>query len=197
MLVEGFRAVETEIDLLAVGGAGELVGIRVGERAEDLSLVTRALSDLSWLRQRAAGLAALAPEIGIDPDALPRAIVVCEEPGLEAREAVEALAPGRVRWMRQRRREQQGRLVVDLEPCAHERGEQIAEPARRLQRDPTPPARRPVSSSPAAADPDPGKPSAGRAGGTEEHLPIDSPSPSTFRTGLRESDLERPAAGIA
>ena len=76
VVAEKFITLSSAIDLLAIGDRGELVSIRIGEAHEDAQLLIRALADLTWLRARTPNLIALAPELGIEAEAEPRAIVL-------------------------------------------------------------------------------------------------------------------------
>ena len=54
MIAEGFLAEASAIDLLAVGGEGEIISIRIGRGGDDVALLTQSLADLTWLRPRLA-----------------------------------------------------------------------------------------------------------------------------------------------
>ena len=73
ILAEDFLAADSTIDLLAVGGEGELVSIRIGRPGEDAALLTRSLSDLVWLRPRTRDLLKLVPGLGIEQSVDPPA----------------------------------------------------------------------------------------------------------------------------
>lgn len=89
ILAEGFLAELTLIDLLAVGKEGELVSIRFSKPDDDRATLTRALGDLTWLRARRADFLKLSPGLGIDPSAEPRALVVCHGFSAESLAAVD------------------------------------------------------------------------------------------------------------
>ena len=189
VVAEDVLAEVSTMDLLAVGDQGELVSIRIApdERdGADSRLLTSGLADLTWLRPRAVDLIKLAPGLGLEPDAEPRAILVARHFGTEVVAAAENL-PGRVvELLRWRGLRQQGQLVLLLEPEKPPLAEVHASeavtrlpPSDRRAAPPRPPSH--------AARPTPGpgpSPSA--------HPPplIDPPSASTFRTGLTDADLQ-------
>jgi hypothetical protein len=76
VVAEDFLTVASRIDLLGVGREGELVSVRVARHGEEAALFAQVLGDLAWLRPRAADLAKLAPGLGIEPSAAPRAVLL-------------------------------------------------------------------------------------------------------------------------
>ncbi|MFK7898419.1 MAG: hypothetical protein AB8G23_21480 [Myxococcota bacterium] len=178
VVAEGFLAEQSEIDLLAVGAEGELISVRIG-RASDAPLVlTRALSDLSWLRARREHLLKLAPGLGLEPSAEPRALLLCPGFSAETMSAAENLPARTISCLSYRCLRVQGQLNVllaeigaserDAEPSSREAG------GRSLSGLPEP-----ISASRIAPEQD----------GSSRLT--DPPSPSSFRTGLSEADLGR------
>ena len=116
VVAEGFLAEASEIDLLAVGARDEWIAIRIAEAGRDRETLTRTLSDLAWLRARSPGLVKLAPELGVDPHAAPRALLYADGLSSDTRRAIELLPTG---WVSARRvipLEQQGRLTPGPRP---------------------------------------------------------------------------------
>lgn len=164
VVAEAFLAEVSPIDLLAVGGEGEIISIRIGPDGDDPTLLTQSLADLTWLRPRLGDFLKLAPGLGIEPSAEPRAMLFSTNFGSETRAAVENFPSRSIELLTYQCFRQQGQLAVLFEswtpPQTHSRdrdsrGHQTAE--RRS---------------------------------TKRHPPLaDAPSPSTFRTGLRDADL--------
>ncbi len=115
VVAEGFMAETSLIDLLAVGGEGEIVSIRIGRDGDDRTLLTQALADLTWLRPRLADFLKLQPKLGLEPSAAPRAMLVCPEFSRETQAAVENLPPRSIELTRYQCFRQQGQLSVLLE----------------------------------------------------------------------------------
>lgn len=115
IFAEDFLAAESRIDLLAVGEEGEIVSIRIGIGDDDALLLTRSLSDLAWLRDRQGDLRKLAPDLGIEASAQPRAVLVCSEFAPETSGAVESVRDGALTLLRYRAYREQGHLSVLLE----------------------------------------------------------------------------------
>lgn len=171
VVAEDFLAEATPIDLLAIGPAGELVSVRVSagpEHGEDGALLVRGLSDLAWLRPRIADLAKLAPDLGLERTAPPRALLVCPRFGSEVQTATHALSTAGgplagtapLELLEYRPLQQRGQLTLLLEP-----------PQRR---------------APFVFDRAPGA----FVEETRSHQRLtEPPSPSTFRTGLSDADL--------
>jgi hypothetical protein len=173
VIAEGFLTETSAIDLLAVGGEGEIISIRIGRRGDDVSLLTHALADLTWLRPRLADFLKLAPGLGLEPSAEPRAMLLCPEFARETRAAVEFF-PGRsIELATYHCLRQQGRLSVLLETGSPSRP-QTSEPARTETQRAGPEAQTNASAPPLPRRSRP--------------LPI-APSPSGFRTGLTDADL--------
>jgi hypothetical protein len=173
VIAEGFLTETSAIDLLAVGGEGEIISIRIGRRGDDVSLLTHALADLTWLRPRLADFLKLAPGLGLEPSAEPRAMLLCPEFARETRAAVEFF-PGRsIELATYHCLRQQGRLSVLLETRSPSRP-QTSEPARTETQRAGPEAQTNASAPPLPRRARP--------------LPI-APSPSGFRTGLTDADL--------
>ncbi len=171
VIAEGFLGQSTPIDLLAIGEAGELICIRAqppiegGQRDEGgARLLAQGLSDLGWIAPRVADLRKLAPELGMSELAQPRCQLLAPTFDAEVVAAADqvgsVLGEGRLALTRYRPARQQGQLALLLEP-------------RKSGPSPWAPG---ATSSAAVADLD--------------ASPLtDPPSPSAFRTGLREVDL--------
>jgi hypothetical protein len=173
VIAEGFLAEASAIDLLAVGGEGEMITIRIGRGGDDVALLTQSLADLTWLRPRLADFLKLAPGLGLEPSALPRAMLFCPDFARETRAAVENFPARSVELLSYHCLRQQGQLSVLLESWNSSRESCAARPAS----DEHPPDR-------------PARP------GPTEHVhpkpskrPSDPPNPSNFRTGLKDADL--------
>jgi len=140
ILAEDFLACESTIDLLAVGGEGELVSIRIGGPGEDAALLTRSLSDLAWLRPRTRDLRTLVPGLGIEASADARSILLCPDFGGETRAAIEIFPSDSVQLMLYRCYRHRGQLGVILEPqeqktpSRHQAPEGEERPHRRSSR---------------------------------------------------------------
>lgn len=173
VIAEGFLAEASAIDLLAVGHEGELISIRIGRGGDDVVLLTQSLADLTWLRPRLADFLKLAPGLGLEPSAEPRAMLFCPEFARETCAAVENFPARSIELATYRCLRQHGQLSVLLETRSpsHQQTDQRPAtdthlPDRISQRDtPTPTL---SESSPQRVDP---------------------PSPSSFRTGLSDADL--------
>jgi hypothetical protein len=187
ILAEDFLASESTIDLLAVGDQGELVSIRIGRPGEDAELLTRSLSDLTWLRPRTRNLQKLLPGLGIEASAHARSILLCPDFGAETRAAIENLASHSIQLMVYRCYRRHGQLGVILEPqeqatlSRHRAPDREDRPRRRssskLETAPKP------SSSQGATVTDPIEP-------REAPDPLLDLAPSAgFRTGLADADL--------
>ena len=167
VVAEGFLAEQSEIDLLAVGNEGDLVSIRVGRSGDDAALLTRALSDLNWLRLRGEHLLKLAPGLGLELSAEPRALLLCPNFSPETCSAAENLPTRMIQRISYRCLRLQGQLNVVL-----------TDESPRVE------VRQSVRHSPAPAQSHPQPQAApGRL--------ADPPSPSNFRTGLTDADLGR------
>lgn len=183
VVAEGFLAEVSPIDLLAVGGQGELISIRIAEPDGDAVALTRALADLSWLRPRQVDFLKLAPGLGIEPSAEPRALLVARDFGRETLAAADNFPAETVQLWRWRSGAENGRPRLRIEAVAPGRGE-AARDARPRAAPVTPslPARFPSTASPV---PRPVTPR------PERNAPLTAPpSPSAFRTGLVDTDLE-------
>lgn len=223
ILAEGFLAEVSTIDLLAVGGEGELVSIRFAKPDDDRATLTRALADLTWLRARRADLLKLSPGVGIDPSAEPRALVVCHGFSAESLAAVDNFPENTVALWCCRGLLTDSRQVLVMEPVAA-KGDPLP-PAVLSARTALAPASSPsassASSSPSTSPTSPTSslPSTGPTAPPAQALrppsrrpiapapkPIgpalrrplaDPPSPSAFRSGLVDADLEPgPAPGV-
>jgi len=187
VIAEDYLAESTSIDLLAVGVEGDLVSIRIGPQTDEASLFTRALSDLAWLRPRLPDLLKLAPGLGLEASADPRAMVFCPHFASETRLAAQSLPTRSIELLEYRCLRQQGQLVLLLEPSQSSRDSDRA----RADLDPAEP---PISGSPrlgthgAPGAVNPRKPADFGAESRTDRL-TDPPSPSTFRTGLTDADL--------
>ncbi len=190
ILAEDFLASESTIDLLAVGGEGELVSIRIGRAGEDAAVLTRSLSDLVWLRPRTRDLLKLVPGLGIEPSADARSILLCPDFQAETRAAIENFPSHTVELMVYRCYRHRGQLNVILEPQKlHKR--EARPPHREPDRKEWAQRRSPrsletlpdPSSGPGAAVPGP----LDRGEGPDPLLNL-APT-SDFRTGLSDADL--------
>jgi len=202
IVAEDFLAEATRIDLLAVGAEGELVSIRIAAPGDDAAALTRALADLSWLRSRRADLLKLAPGLGIDPSAEPRALLAGGDFGAETRAAADNFPEAMVSFWRHRPlTASPGGPALALEPL---------KPATLAVPVDPPAAPAPSRAGRAGAGPhehahdhthdqahdhdpvrSPSAPSPRRGSRGERALPLtDPPSPSAFRTGLADADLE-------
>jgi len=164
VIAESFLAEVSSIDLLAVGGEGELISIRIGQGGDDAVVLTQSLADLTWLRPRLSDFLKLAPGLGIEPSAEPRAMLFCTNYALETRAAVENLPSRSIELLTYHCFRQQGQLAVLFESWALPHPRALAQD-RVEQR---PPPTKDFKSQPPLAGP---------------------PSPSGFRTGLRDADL--------
>jgi hypothetical protein len=188
VVAEDFLAELTSIDLLAVGVEGELVSIRIGKEREAAHLLTRALSDLAWLRPRGADLFKLAPGLGFEPETEPRAMIFCPHFGAETRSAASHLPTRSLALIEYRCLRQQGQLVLLLRDCspavARDRRPQTL-PEDLEAREPT------HTTALAGAGNGGGAPARRADPGTafrRDRLTA-PPSPSAFRTGLTDADL--------
>lgn len=173
VIAEDFHAETSTIDLLAVGGEGEMVSIRIGRGEDDAALLTRALGDLTWLRPRLADFLKLAPGLGLEPSAEPRIVLVCPNFASETRAAVENFPTRSIDLLTYHCLRHQGQLSVLLEswnPCGPQLGETAAMGGERRPSIATRDSRIHLKNRSA------------------ERL-ADPPSPSSFRTGLTDADL--------
>lgn len=183
IVAEGFLTETSQTDLLAVGGDGEIVSIRIAEPGGDAAVLTRVLADLSWLRPRREDFLKLAPGLGIEPSAEPRALVLARDFGRETLAAVDNFPATTVSLWRWQGIEASERPRLWIEPVAPELTAMARVSGTRSA--PATPApglsRRPSGiASPANAARYPER------GGSL----ADPPSPSAFRTGLVDADLE-------
>lgn len=193
VLAEDFLAESSSIDLLAVGYEGELVSIRIGDAEQDGLLLTRALADLTWLRPRARDLLKLAPGLGIEESADPRAMILCPRFKTETRSAADNFPEGELELFEYRCLRQQGQLALLLEPCKpglmpHLGAPRVAVAAAGDPNDPGELDRgAPVRARPARRS-QPHQPHHSRDAHGQRLT--DPPSASAFRTGLTEADLQ-------
>jgi hypothetical protein len=173
VVAEGFMAEVSEIDLLAVGGEGEIISIRIGRGGDDRLLFTQALADLSWLQPRLADFLKLAPSLGLEPSAAPRALILCPDFARETEAAINACRPRSIELATYRCLRQQGQLSVLLDPRS-------------------PSQQAPIARAPTGLDPEDAQ---ARTEPTSPNGPppldqaTESEPRSGFRTGLREVDL--------
>ena len=173
VIAEGFLAETSEIDLLAVGGEGEMISVRIGRGGDDVALLTHALADLTWLRPRLADFLKLAPGLGLEASAAPRAMLLCPEFARETRAAVENLPNRSIELATYHCLRQHGQLSVLLEtenPSQPKTGEASMAETHGAGTDPK--RHTPSQTVPSAS-----------------HQRTDAPSPSGFRTGLTDADL--------
>ncbi len=205
VVAEGVLGEVSSIDLLAVGADGELVAIRIAAEATegaDSLLLTRGLADLTWLRPRAADLIKLAPGLGLELGAEPRAILVARHFGPEVVAASENLPARSLELVRWRGLRQQGQLTMLLEAekpslvSARPRRE-TPPPPRRARNPESAPQRHPehVVDPYDLRAPDESR-SAAPLGGESPPALTDPPSASTFRTGLTDADLRLERASV-
>jgi hypothetical protein len=203
VLAEGFLAEQSAMDLLAVGSEGELISIRFAEAGDDAAGLTRALADLSWLRSRRTDLLKLAPGLGIEPSAEPRAALFCREIGSETRAAADNFPADTVELWGCRGLHRAGHSSLLLEGVSHgpatpdllavapgqdaSPGETIAGEGLGLAV-----SRSARSDAPGTDRPRPRSPH--RPTTTSRSLTA-PPSPSAFRTGLVDADLDPGASG--
>ena len=168
VIAETFLAETTPIDLLAVGGEGEVISIRIAREADDADALTKSLADLTWLRPRLSDFLKLAPGLGIEPSAEPRAMLFCPQFGQETRAAVEYFPSRSIELLTFQCFRQQGHLSVLFEAWIP------PDPRRRAAGE--------LASFEAESR---------RAESTMERRPplADAPSRSNFRTGLTDVDL--------
>ena len=190
VIAEDFLAESTPIDLLAVGVAGGLVSIRIGTETEESKLFTQALADIAWLRPRGLDFLKLAPGIALEAAAEPGAMIFCRNFASETRLAAQSLGGTSLELFEYRCLRQQGQLVLLLERCKsniqHSRQTQIA-PGRDSQPTLEPSVdqnERFATSTPQQSE------SVAFEGAMRRNRLTDSPSPSTFRTGLTDIDLQ-------
>ncbi len=188
VVAEGFLAEVSSIDLLAVGSDGELVAIRFAKAGDDAAALTRALADLSWLRPRRADLLKLASGLGIEPSVEPRALLFCREFGPEVRAAVDNFPARTVELWHSRglHRHGQSSLVIERPGQPFARPERDFTGASRAARATTP-------SAPPDANPEPARRPERPDHRERARVLTAPPSPSAFRTGLVDEDLERSA----
>lgn len=171
VIAEGFLAEVSTIDLLAVGGEGELISIRIGRGGDDIALLTQSLADLTWLEPRLQDFLKLAPGLGLEPSAEPRGVLFCPQFARETQAAVDNFPARLIELATYRCLRQHGQLSVLLEPgipTLRPSDQRSASHADRL-------GARARAGRQAFSEP-----SEGLAG---------PPSPTRFRTGLTEADL--------
>ncbi len=173
VIAEGFLAEASTIDLLAVGGEGEIISIRIGRGGDDVALLTQSLADLTWLRPRLADFLKLAPGLGLEPSAEPRAMLFCPEFARETRAAVENLPARSIELATYHCLRQQGQLSVLLETTSAS-PRQTGEP-QQTDRSLSAPLAHPFTPPPRPTTP--------------SQQPADRPDSSNFRTGLTDADL--------
>lgn len=211
ILAEGFLGEVSTIDLLAVGTEGELVSIRFSKPDDDRATLTRALADLTWLRARRADFLKLSPGLGIDPSAEPRALVVCHGFSAESLAAVDNFPENTVALWCCRGLHTETRQVLVMEPMSAKLLKtpwpevlSATSPKSSTAREATAPsgvpagvpagglagaaARGPSGAASRTLETPVGPPAPHRA---PLRRPLaDPPSPSAFRSGLVEADLE-------
>jgi hypothetical protein len=91
VLAENLLGIETTIDFVALEPTGRVVLILVGVPGEDLELVGRGLAQRAWVAARLGDWIQLAPNLGIQPGAEVRVLLLCSAFGPESRAAVQAI----------------------------------------------------------------------------------------------------------
>jgi hypothetical protein len=91
LLAEGMLGADSTIDFVALEPTGRVVLILVGDRDEDLELVTRGLAQRAWVSARLGDWTQLAPNLGLEPDTDVRVLLACPAFGAEATAALHAL----------------------------------------------------------------------------------------------------------
>jgi hypothetical protein len=173
VIAEGFLAETSAIDLLAVGREGEIISIRIGRGDDDITLLTQSLGDLTWLRPRLTDFLKLAPGLGLEPSAEPRAMLLCPEFARETRAAAQNFSDRMIELASYRCLRQHGQLIVLLErqsPSRPEAGGPATTGGNRTERMTR------QDTSPATHT----KPTPPR---------VDLSSSAEFRTGLTDDDL--------
>jgi len=94
VLAEKLLGADSIIDFVALEPTGRVVLILVGDRNEDLELVTRGLAQRAWVSARLGDWTQLAPNLGLEPEAGVRVVLVCPAFGTEASAALRALGSG-------------------------------------------------------------------------------------------------------
>jgi hypothetical protein len=168
VVAEAFFAEASPIDLLAVGGEGEVISVRIGQHDDDARLLTQSLADLSWLRPRLGDFLKLAPGLGIEPSAEPRAMLFATRFAAETRAAVENFPSRSIELLTYHCFRQQGQLSVLFEPCTPPQAQSSAQNTGEHRMSEPPKAK---SQSPLDA------------------RLVGPPSSSGFRTGLTNADL--------
>ncbi len=175
VVAEGYLAEASAIDLLAVGGEGEIISIRIGRDGDDVALLTQSLADITWLRPRLSDFLKLAPGLGLEPSAEPRAMLFCPEFARETRAAVENFPLRSIELATYRCLRQHGQLRVLLETGSPSRTQTAREPTLASDTH-----RAGLVSPPETPPPTHSK--------SSEQLAASSPA-SRFRTGLCDADL--------
>lgn len=200
VVAEDFLAESTPIDLLAVGAEGELVSVRIGEESIQTHLFTRAMADLAWLGPRVMDLSKLAPGLGLEPSAEPRALIFCPLFSSETRLAAESLPTRSLELFQYRNLRQQGQLVLLLERCKPVSPPEARSQMRPHRRDFDRLSVTVTDSSTFTPDPEPSNPPLSKGPSRVASDPLNNllaaaPNPSGFRTGLTDADLQlEPAA---
>lgn len=83
------------IDLVALTGDGRVVAV-FDARHDELSSFTRALGSLAWLEAHLPDWVQIAPDLGIDPTAPPRSLLLAPTFRAETRAAADRIADGSV-----------------------------------------------------------------------------------------------------
>jgi hypothetical protein len=91
LLAEGLLGAGAPIDFVALEPIGRVVLILVGAPGEDLELVGRGLAQRAWVAARLGDWIQLAPNLGIQPDAEVRVLLLCPAFGPESQAAVQAV----------------------------------------------------------------------------------------------------------
>jgi hypothetical protein len=175
VVAEGFMAEASAIDLLAVGGEGEIISIRIGRGGDDVALLTQSLADITWLRPRLADFLKLAPGLGLEPSAEPRAMLFCPEFARETCAAVENFPLRSIELATYRCLRQHGQLGVILETRFPSRSQTAHDTTPASATDPG--SRISQGETPAATHVKP-----------SEQVAELAPA-SDFRTGLSDADL--------
>jgi len=180
VFAEDYLAESSPIDLLAVGGEGELIALRIGRDGDDAALLTHCLADIGWLRPRVPDFLKLAPTLGLEASAEPRAMLACPGFTRETVTAASSFAARTVELLTYHGVRERGQLRILLGTPDSPRLARSTKPL--LLEDPP--------SDPAEEDPaEETVPHVATATRPQAEAPDPEDSAGGFRTGLRDEDL--------